>query len=141
MRLWKVAILMLAAATLSGCAKGFAWPDGGNASSRRGPYGAVGLYSPSRQWTRLAGVQASRDPKVAKLVDDQVIIVVQNTATGEVRACGDLTGYCIGMNPWKTALVTDQIAPLRLSEHQKPPPSDDNTVNAAAGSAPGEKRN
>ncbi len=140
MRLCKTATLMLAGAALAGCNLR-AISDEGNQAGHRGRYGAVGLYSPSRQWTRLIGANASKDPQVAQRIDDQVIIVVQDTATGEVRACGDLTGYCIGMNPWKAALVGGQIAPLRLSKHEEPPPPGDNTVNAAADSAPSEKRN
>jgi hypothetical protein len=55
----------------------------------------------------------------AKLVDDQAIIVVTDSQTGEIRACGDLTGYCVGMNPWQIKLVGSQIAPVRLTTHMK----------------------
>ena len=89
-------------------------------ANHHGRYSGVGIYGPSRQWTKLVATQQAKDPQVAQPIDDQVIIVVQDTATGEVRACGDLTGYCIGMNPWKTALVSSQIAPLKLTEHRKP---------------------
>jgi hypothetical protein len=89
-----------------------------------GRYTGVGIYAPREQWTKLLAAQQATDPKVAQLIDDQVIIVVQDSATGEVRACGDLTGYCIGMNPWKTALLSAQIAPVKLTEHQPPGTSD-----------------
>jgi hypothetical protein len=66
----------------------------------------------------------SDTPKVtpaARTIDDQVIIVVEDTETGEVRACGDLTGYCIGMNPWKKMLGSSQMVPINLTEHMAPP--------------------
>jgi len=88
-----------------------------------------------RQWTKLVRTQQSNDPQTAQPIDDQVIIVVQDSATGEVRACGDLTGYCVGMNPWKSALVSAQIAPLKLIEHRPPEPTEaaDSTPAKPAG--------
>ena len=120
MRLVNWATLLPAVASLFGCSLPSASSDDTSQSRHHGRYGAVGIYGPSKQWTRLVGARASKDPQAAQLIDDQVIIVVQDTATGEVRACGDLTGYCIGMNPWRSALVAVQVAPLRLSEHVKP---------------------
>jgi hypothetical protein len=67
----------------------------------------------------VAAQQAKETP-AARTVDDQAIIVTTDSVTGEVRACGDLTGYCIGMNPWKTPLAASQIAPINLTEHEKP---------------------
>jgi hypothetical protein len=113
-----LAILAVTGLALSGCIKKSA--DGVDQTYPHGRYSGVGIYGPSRQWTKLIGAQQAKDPQLAQPIDDQVIIVVQDSATGEVRACGDLTGYCIGMNPWKTALVSAQIAPLRLSEHRAP---------------------
>lgn len=68
------------------------------------------------------------DEAAAKPVDDQAIIVVTDSASGEVRACGDLTGYCIGMNPWKSELVTSQLTPIRMTAHVRP--SDDGATAA-----------
>ena len=49
-------------------------------------------------------------------MDDQAVIVVQNSLTGDVRACGDMTGYCVGMNPW--AQRPGQLTPVSLTDHQ-----------------------
>jgi hypothetical protein len=87
------------------------------AATGHGPYSGVGLYGPGRQWTKLAANQAAKDKDSARAIDDQVVIVVQNTATGEVRACGDLTGYCIGMNPWKAPLLASQVSPVKMTSH------------------------
>ena len=61
-----------------------------------------------------------KDPRAAKTIDDQAVFVVVDSATGEIRACGDLTGYCIGMNPWKKPLTAAQQVPILLTEHVKP---------------------
>jgi hypothetical protein len=106
----------LACLGLAGCHRPFAGADA-DAADRHGRYSGVGIYGPSRQWTKIVSARTATDPQLAQPIDDQVIIVVQDSVTGEVRACGDLTGYCIGMNPWKTALVSAQIAPLKLTEH------------------------
>ena len=92
-------------------------------AGRGGPHGrysGVGIYAPSPQWTKLSAIQQPNDPQSARPADDQVIIVVQDSTTGEVRACGDLTGYCIGMNPWKKALVAEQVVPVKVTEHIAP---------------------
>jgi hypothetical protein len=65
----------------------------------------------------------------ARQIDDQAIIVVEDSRTGEVRACGDLTGYCVGMNPWTLPLSAARHAPVAMSEHQQLP------GNAAAAAA------
>jgi hypothetical protein len=116
MRLWKLSVLSLVGAALCGCNR--APTASPFTAGGRGPYASVGIYSPGRQWTRLIANQQAKDPDVARPVDDQVVIVVQNSATGEVRACGDLTGYCIGMNPWKATLLSAQISPVKLTRHQ-----------------------
>ncbi len=108
--------------TLCGCRRPVAAAMDYIQGSSHGRYASVGIYSPSRQWTRLIAAQQSKDAQLARPIDDQAIIVVQDTQTGEVRGCGDLTGYCIGMNPWKTTLTTAQIAPVRVTEHEQPPP-------------------
>jgi hypothetical protein len=102
---------------LSGCGIQQGGPEQGGG---RGAYTGVGLYSPTQPWTKLIANQQAKDPEAARAIDDQVIIVVQNSATGEIRACGDLTGYCIGMNPWKAPLLASQVAPVRLTEHRAP---------------------
>jgi hypothetical protein len=79
-----------------------------------GRYLGVGIYTPGQAWSHL--VQAQQEPQAgdARLRDDQAIIVVMDSRTGEVRSCGDLTGYCIGMNPWGSPLVESRRTPVTL---------------------------
>jgi hypothetical protein len=115
---------LTALVALGGCKKAPAVGDWfGGATDRHGRYEGVGLYTPSQQWTHIVASQQPKDTPSAKPIDDQVLIVVEDSVTGEVRACGDLTGYCIGMNPWKSGLLQSQIAPINLTEHVKPPES------------------
>jgi hypothetical protein len=114
-----LAAICIAAVALAGCKPAPAADLGG--SSQRGRYAGIGIYSPETPWTRMVATQQAKETPAAKPIDDQAIIVVQDTVTGEVRACGDLTGYCIGMNPWKTPLASSQVAPINLTEHVKPP--------------------
>ena len=114
-----VASVLLASLTLSGCSPKVVEGRAG-APPAHGRYTGVGIYVPSKQWTKMMAAQQAPDPQLARPIDDQVIIVVEDSATGEVRACGDLTGYCIGVNPWKTALASGQIAPVKLTEHIRP---------------------
>ena len=95
----------------------------------RGRYVGVGIYTPGGPWTRMV-VPAQPTPTAAKLSDDQAIIVVVDSVTGELRACGDLSGYCIGTNPWKKMLASSQVAPISLTAH-----SEDVDKAAAANSA------
>ena len=77
----------------------------------------VGLYAPQQQWSHLVDAHSSKDERRAKPIDDQIIIVTEDSRTGEVRACGDLTGYCVGMNPWNTPLTGPRRAPVDVTQH------------------------
>ena len=110
----KIVTIALTVGLLASCGRG--WPVDGS-SETHGRYAGVGIYAPTSAWTHLAANQSSKTPTTAKSSDDQVIIVVEDSRTGELRACGDLTGYCIGMNPWKTALAGSQFAPLNMTQH------------------------
>lgn len=115
---WIVAPLVLFGLALGGCRPVMATLD--QHASRQGRYAGIGIYGPGRQWTRLVLAERSKDPALAQLVDDQVVIVVHDSISGEVRACGDLSGYCVSMNPWKAALTPGQNAPVKLSAHENP---------------------
>jgi hypothetical protein len=62
-------------------------------------------------------INASKDPGTSKLGDDEQVIVVVDSNTGELRECGNLTGYCVGMQPWAKALATSQNAPIAVVKH------------------------
>jgi hypothetical protein len=128
---WLMTGALVAAACLGGCNQATGqWAEG--SSPAHGRYVGVGLYNPTKQWTRMVHAQAPKDDTEARPVDDQVVIVVADTATGELRACGDLTGYCIGMNPWEHALAASQIAPIQLKAHVLSDPEDN---EASSGSS------
>lgn len=116
-------VLGLAALVLAGCQRkeeAAAAPTGlfglGGAKAR---YLGVGMYMPGELWNQLAGTDAPTDPAAAVLDDDHLIIVVLDSATGELRQCGNLSGHCIGMNPWANPLDPAQTAPARLLKHAK----------------------
>jgi hypothetical protein len=139
-------ICLAAMAGLGGCKRA----DNGDASwlsgiaTKHGRYLGVGIYSPGLAWQQLVTRQTSGDPAVARLVDDQAIFVLEDSDTGEVRACGDLSRYCISANPWKQALVvsepvslnrpTEEVAPSARSVRRRPyrPASSPRSPPAAA---------
>jgi hypothetical protein len=90
-------------------------------ASHHGRYVGIGIYEPQAPWTKMVAAAAAKPTAAAQPIDDQAIVVVEDSDTGEVRACGDMTGYCIGMKPWAKPLGAAQIAPINLSEHVKPP--------------------
>ncbi len=65
------------------------------------------------------------------------MIVVDDSHTGNIRSCGDLTGYCIGMNPWKTPLPPSQVAPVSLTTHYDEGPTPSTQVEVSAPKTPG----
>jgi len=122
---WIVVGVVIAAVSLSACKR----KDGTWASlsgePHQGRYLGVGVYRPEAAWARMVSAQQTDTTPAAKTAGDQVVIVVVDSGTGEVRACGDLSGYCIGMNPWNKALAKTQIAPIAMTRHAKAPPPDD----------------
>jgi len=116
MRFFIFSAALLITASLYGCSKHQL-----ESSAHHNRYVGIGIYSPNTQWTKMIGADATNVTTAARTIDDQAIIVVEDSETGEVRACGDLTGYCIGMNPWKKGLTSTQNAPISLTEHVIPP--------------------
>ena len=101
-----------------------------------GRYFGVGIYEPSGAWSKLEA-SAPSDPTAARLTDDQAIIVVVDSQTGEIRACGDLSGYCVGMDPWRAGLAKPQLAPVPLTAHiAVPTDAAASAGNSAAVNAP-----
>lgn len=113
-------ILMLTAAVLctpllSGCQKTGETPTSINGP--RGRFVGVGIYTPGQMWGQLVRPAAAADPAAATLDDDEQIIVVLDSATGELRQCGNLSGHCIGLNPWTKPLAKGQGLPAALVKH------------------------
>jgi hypothetical protein len=106
--------LGLAALALGGCSKADDTVAGG---ARPGRYAGLGHYEPGRLWTELKRKAEPADPAAAKLADDDEVLVVVDTRTGEVRQCGDLSGYCVSLNPWANSPEMTQGAPAALGKH------------------------
>jgi len=81
-----------------------------------GRYAGVGLYQADRMWKQLVG-PAPKEAGAARIADDSYVIVAIDSRTGELRQCGNLSGHCIGMNPWSTALTQAHLAPASLAKH------------------------
>ena len=79
-----------------------------------GRYAGIGTFSAGRLWQHMTGVPDAKDPKAAELADDEHVIVVLDSHTGEVRQCGDHSGVCVAMNPWKSQPI---VAPMSLDKH------------------------
>jgi hypothetical protein len=116
----KISIIVgaLAVLALGGCQKAGETPASGLGSPHgKGRYFGVGLYPAGRMWPQLVATETDKDPAASKLADDEEIIVVLDSATGELRQCGNLSGACISMNPWVTPLAASRMAPVLLGKH------------------------
>src|SRR4051794_39022209 len=83
-------------------------------SKSPGRYAGIGTFDAGRLWEQMAGAAAAKDPNTARLADDEHVIVVLDSHTGEVRQCGDHSGVCVAMNPWSGAPL---VAPVNLGNH------------------------
>ena len=109
---WLGVVVM--ACLLASCGKAedpFA-PDTG----AQGRYAGIGTFETGRMWSQTAGVTEPTDPAAARLADDEHVIVVVDTHTGEVRQCGDHSGVCVAMNPW-AGKGAGLAAPVLLKKH------------------------
>jgi len=104
----------MAACVLSGCGQADSAAVAGGKD--RGRYSGIGTYAAGALWSRMVGVEASPDTTAARLEDDDQIIVVIDSHTGEVRQCGNHSGVCLAMNPW-TGPSPSLAAPAKLSAH------------------------
>ncbi|HWA62200.1 MAG TPA: hypothetical protein VG939_12545 [Caulobacteraceae bacterium] len=98
----RLALAVVAALALSGCEKKAgapAWLDFGKPHGGR--FQGVGVYTPGEAWSRVVGDAGPTDSNGAARADDGAVIVTVDSATGEIRACGDLSGRCVRQNPWQ----------------------------------------
>jgi uncharacterized protein YceK len=116
--------LLAAGLALGGChaVRSGSGADGGH----RGRYAGVGLYGADHGWAHVAGAPAPADKAVATTADDTTVIVTVDGATGEIRQCGNYSGHCIAMNPWRAPLAAKQAAPVSLTAREDA--TVDNTV-------------
>lgn len=94
------------------CACGNA-PEARQSDRHGGRYVGIGIYNSGEMWQRIVAASRSEDRGAATLRDDEQVIVVVDSRTGEVRQCGNLSGHCIRMNPWSG----QQAVPVSLTEH------------------------
>jgi hypothetical protein len=133
---WVVLGAIAATLCLSGCNKPRDAVEGGGDS--HGRYAGVGIYPAGRIWAQMVAPKAAKD-SLANLHDDEQVIVVVDSRTGEVRQCGNMTGYCIGMNPWAGPLPAPQGAPVQVLKHGAELDADAEAA-AAARDAPAARR-
>ena len=113
-----IGVVLVAGAALGGCHGSSSWV-GDDATPHRGRYSGIGIYSADRTWAKISSADKPADSDKARstVADDQTVIVVVDSNTGEVRQCGNMSGFCIGMNPWTRSLGKPQTNPVDLAEH------------------------
>jgi hypothetical protein len=129
-------LILLAAAlsvALAGCQQKDETPAsrfGGGA--HKGRYFGLGLYGAGRMWSQLdraVDPKAAPNPAAATLKDDEIVLVMMDSATGEVRQCGNLSGYCVRSDPWA---VEAPLAPAALAKHAEQLDAEEAAANVRA---------
>lgn len=92
-------------------------PDNPGPPVRQGRYAGIGTYPVNELWSRMEVASAPKDKVAATIEDDSQIIVTVDSVTGEVRQCGDLSGYCTTMSPWAGSPAGRGNAPVRMKAH------------------------
>jgi hypothetical protein len=108
------ALAILGVVLLGSCDQG---ADGSSRPPRHGRYAGIGVFAAGDLWQRMVLPKQAGGAALAKTADDEHVIVVVDSDSGEIRECGDLTGYCVSMNPWTRALAPEQKTPVALSAH------------------------
>jgi hypothetical protein len=114
----RMALVAFGLLALAGCQKPAASPQGATAHGR---YLGVGVYEPGPMWRQIARSGAPAGAAAATLKDDEQVIVVVDSKTGEVRQCGNLSGVCIGMNPWTAAATPTPANMLKHADAAEQP--------------------
>lgn len=84
---------------------------------RHGRYAGIGVFDAGRLWSKMTVPAKAATPQTATTADDEHVVVVVDTDTGEVRECGDHSGYCTAMNPWTQAIAPQQRMPVSVTIH------------------------
>jgi hypothetical protein len=112
MKLKLIGVAVLVAAGLVGC-KEPAQPVAQVA--HHGRFAGVGIYNAGAVWAKMVVAAPPTNAVTAQTGDDDQVIVVVDSDTGEIRQCGNYSGYCIGLNPWSKALMAPQTAPVAMA--------------------------
>lgn len=103
MKACSIGLATLATMGLASCAKNAEVPAGDGLFGGHGRHLGVAIYAPGRMWAEIvrtpAATSTAAAPNAATPRDDEQIIVVVDSKTGELRQCGNLSGVCIAMNP------------------------------------------
>jgi hypothetical protein len=113
----KLLFASLMCLALTGCGRAEQASGDDRQSITKGRYAGVGVFEAGRLWGKMIVPQAKADEATARLTDDEHVIVVIDSQTGEVRQCGDHTGYCVSISPWNAANGSGITLPARLSAH------------------------
>ena len=105
---------LLATLCVGGCDSA---PETSQTHGSHGRYIGIGIYAAGDVWAQVAAANPSRDAAAANLDDDDHVIVVVDSRTGEIRQCGNFSGHCIGMNPWSAPLGQGRATPVPLTKH------------------------
>ena len=82
-----------------------------------GRYLGIGVYPAGQLWQHLAIRRTAAGVPAATIADDEHVIVLVDSHTGEVRECGDYSAVCVGLTPWQTSLAMPDGAPVMLTKH------------------------
>ena len=103
---------------VSGCNSADMADNGSGTKSSHGRYVGIGVVPTSSLWTQLDLTKPDKvDPAAATLGDDEHVIIVVDTRTGEVRQCGDMSGICTSMDPWAQKHDVSRKQPVKLLKH------------------------
>lgn len=123
----RLSVLLLITCLIAGCNQRDATSSAGPKSLGR--YSGIGTFDAGRLWREMKAAPVSKDTAAAQLADDEHVIVVLDSHTGEVRQCGDHSGFCVAMNPWANG--TAEAAPVKLTKHAAEVEADDESSVSA----------
>ncbi|HEX5181621.1 MAG TPA: hypothetical protein VFW19_00580 [Allosphingosinicella sp.] len=113
----KIAMPALTGLLLLGGCGSHSGEGGGSHMPRHGRYAGIGVFDTGPLWSKMAVPKQDAAQRTATTADDEHVIVVVDTDSGEVRECGDLSGYCTSLNPWTSVIAPAQKTPVPLTAH------------------------
>jgi hypothetical protein len=106
-------VTLASAFVLAGCNS----PTSIASQPAHGRYVCIGVYSAGTLWSKMVIAAQPKASSAATIADDEHVIVVVDSQSGEVRECGDYTGVCVSLNPWTKAITSPQSTPVTLTKH------------------------